>query len=451
MKKRILQLILCFGLILTLSGCMFKMVDELYALPELPDTYQQLQVKLDEVMKELDAEYAAPLSGSHTATVQLHDLNGDGVSESTVAFFRVNSTEDPLRIMIFRQRTDGAYEVEYTLSGDGTAIDSISYVDLDGDGVKDILVSWQISAQVHTLTAYQLSANDAIELAHMAYNDSFTVFDLDRDNQQELLVVQLDESSEDADRVEFYDLESGQMVLAATAPMSRGADTVPSGGMHTGFLQGNIPALYVDVTCGEATVTDIFAMRDGAFTNITLNPNSGVSTETMRYYSDVKTQDINQDGIIEIPKPTQTEFTNGQVSTFWLINWRQFDINGNAYTVQINYHNLTDGWYLNIPGHWAGLVTLSRDDSRSSWGERAVVFALWSGVEDLPPTEFLRIYRLSGTNRSSRARLNDRFILAEEDSIIYAAQFTDIGWNSGLTQENLIDYFRIIRNEWSNL
>ena len=111
MKKRILQLILCFGLILTLSGCMFKMVDELYALPELPDTYQQLQVKLDEVMKELDAEYAAPLSGSHTATVQLHDLNGDGVSESTVAFFRVNSTEDPLRIMIFRQRTDGAYEV----------------------------------------------------------------------------------------------------------------------------------------------------------------------------------------------------------------------------------------------------------------------------------------------------------------------------------------------------
>ena len=90
-------------------------------------------------------------------------------------------------------------------------------------------------------------------------------------------------------------------------------------------------------------------------------------------------------------------------------------------------------------------------DSRSSWGERAVVFALWSGVEDLPPTEFLRIYRLSGTNRHSRTQISGRFVLAEEDSIIYAAQFTDIGWDSGLTQQNLIDFFRIIRSEWSNL
>ena len=451
MKKRLLQLILCFGLIFLLSGCMFKMVDELYALPKLPESYQQLQHKLDEVMKQLDAEYAAPLSGSHTAAVQLHDLNGDGLPESTVAFFRVNEKEEPLRIMIFRQRTDGAYEVAYTLSGDGTAVDSISYVDLDGDGMKDILVSWQISAQVHTLTAYQLSSNDAIRLTHMAYNDTFSVFDLDNDGQQELLVAQLDESSEDFDRVEFYDLESGQMMLSATAPMSRGAQSVPSGGMHTGYLKGEIPALYLDVTCGEATVTDIYTLQDGIFTNITLNPNSGVSTETMRYYSDVKTQDINGDGIIEIPKPTQTEYINGQLSTFWLINWRQFDISGNAYTVQVNYHNLTDGWYLSIPDHWTGMVALSRDDSRSSWGERAVVFSLITGIEEEEPIEFLRIYRLSGTNRHSRTQISGRFVLAEEDSIIYAAQFTDIGWDSGLTQQNLIDFFRIIRSEWSNL
>ena len=65
--------------------------------------------------------------------------------------------------------------------------------------------------------------------------------------------------------------------------------------------------------------------------------------------------------------------------------------------------------------------------------------------------EFLRIYRLSGTNRTNRAQLSGRFILAEEDSIIYAAQFTDISWNSGLNRDNLIDYFRIIRSEWSNL
>jgi len=450
MKKRILQLILCLGLTLLLSGCMFKPAHDLFALPELPEDYKQLQVKLDEVMRELGAEYTAPLSGSNTATVQLQDLNNDGIAESTVAFFRVSSSENPLLIMIFRQRTDGEYEVDYTLSGDGTAIESINYIDLDGDGMKDILVSWQISGKIHALTAYQLSRNDAIVLAHLSYNDSYSVFDLDRDNQQELMVVQLDESSPDTNRVEFYDIESSQMVLTATAPISRGAESIVSGGVHTGYLRENIPALYVDLVCGEASVTDIFAVRDGKFTNISLNPITKVSTETMRFYTDVATQDINNDGIIELPKPIQTtEFNSNYSSPFWLINWRQFDINGNAYTVQFNYHNLTDGWYLNIPEHWISHVVLSRNDTFSSWGERAVLFSYWDGTDN-EPQEFLRIYRLSGTNRKDRAQLGGRFVLASENSVVYAASFSAIGWNSGLTEDNLIDYFSIIRTQWYN-
>lgn len=452
MKRVALQLIACLGMLLALSGCFFKTVDDLYALPELPEDYKQLQVKLDEVMNELDAEYAAPLSGYNTATVQLQDLDGDGESESTIAFFRVNSNEQPLCICIFRQRADGIYEVDYTLRGDGTAIDSIYYVDVDGDGMKEILVSWQISARVHTLTAYQLGVEDAIELVHTAYNESFTVFDLDRDNQQELLVLQTDDTGESTDRVEYYNFENGQMVLAATAPMSRGADAIASGGVRTGYLRDNIPALYVSVLCGDATVTDIYAMRDGVFTNISLNPDSGVSGETMRYYTDVAAQDINSDGILELPRPVSVaeyQPTQNAVSNFWLIYWRQFDVDGNVYTVQINYHNLIDGWYLNIPENWVGQITISRDDSQSARGERAVVFSLWDGDQNTPPQEFLRIFRLAGSTRSERAELGDRFILEEEDSVIYAAQFTDIGWNSGLNENNLLDYFSIIRKEWS--
>lgn len=452
MKKTALQLIMCLGMLFMLSGCFFKTADELYALPELPENYQQLQIKLDEVMEELDAEYAAPLTGSNTATVQLQDLDGDGEAESTVAFFRVNSAEGPLRIFIFRQRGDGTYSVAYTLQGDGNAIESISYVDLDGDGRKEILVSWQISTRVHTLTAYQLGLTDAIELIHLAYSDSYTLFDLDRDNQQELLVLQLDDTGENTDRVEYYNLVSGQMILAATAPMSRGVDSIATSGVRTGYLKDNIPALYVDVVCGEAAVTDIFALRNDVFTNITLNTESGVSGETMRYYTDVSVQDINRDGIIELPRPVAvTEYQSSQFqSNFWLIYWRQFDIDGNAYTVQINYHNLIDGWYLNIPENWAGQITLSRDDSRSSWGERTLVFSRWSGDAGEEPQVFLKIHRLTGSNRVTRSRLNNRFVLAQEDDVIYAAEFIDIGWNSGLNEENLGDYFSLIRKEWSN-
>lgn len=451
MNKRFLQLILCLGMIMALSGCLFKSAEELYALPELPEDYQQLQIKLDEVMDELEAEYAAPLSGSNTATVQLQDMDGDGFSESTVAFFRVNSAEAPLRIMIFRQRTDGVYEVRQTMEGDGTAIDSISYVDMDGDGMKDILVSWQISASVHTLTAYKLTMNEAVELVHTAYSKSFTVLDLDRDNQQELLVVQMDDTQENEDRVEYYDLDNGQMVLAATAPISKGADAVITNGVRTGYLRDNIPALYLGVSCGDIVLTDIYAVRDGVFTNITLNPETGMSSETIRYYTDVAAQDINKDGILELPKPVQMpEYQTQNSSAAWLIYWRQFDIDGNAYTIQINYHDLVNGWYLNIPENWAGRITVRRDDTRSAWGERAVVFSLWDGDPEEAPQDFLKIYRLTGSNRTTRARIGNRFMLRERDTVIYAAEFLEIEWNCGMNQDNLVDYFTIIQKEWSN-
>ena len=453
MKKLLPKLILpalCAGMALVLSGCMFKTAEQLYQLPELPDTYQQLQTKLDEVKAALGAEYAAPLSGSNTANVQLQDLDGDGVSESTVACFRVDASEEPLRILIFRQKSDGTYEVKYELSGDGTAIDSISYVDLDGDGGKEIVVSWQISSKVHTLTAYTLGISDAIVLSHLSYNEAFRIYDLDRDGQLELMVLQRDDTGENVDRVEYYDMDDGQMVLAASAPMSQGIDSVSS--ITLSSLRDNVPALYVTVLSGEVTLTDVYAVRDGAFTNVTLNAETGKSSETMRVYSDVAAQDINGDGILELPRAVQLPESGSSHSSsgYWLIYWRQFDLEGNAYTVQVNYHDLSNGWYLNVPESWVGQITVSRDDTRSIWGERAVIFSLWDGSEDSTPQPFLRIYRLSGSNRATRAKLGNRFVLLEEDSIIYAAELIETGWNCGLSSENLIEYFSLIRTEWSN-
>lgn len=452
MKKILPKLILCMGLTLLLTGCAFKTADELYALPELPDTYRQLQTKLDEVKVSLGAEYAAPLSGSNTATVQLQDLDGDGVSESTVAFFRVDSSEEPLRILIFRQKSDGAYELRYEISGDGTAIDSINYVDLDGDGDKEIVVSWQISSRVHTLTAYNLGVNDPIVLTHLSYNEAFKIYDLDRDGQLELMVLQMDDTGENVDRVEYYDMDGGQMVLAASAPMSQDIGSITSGGVTVSSLRDNVPALYVTAVSGEVTLTDVYAVRDGVFTNITLQTETGKSSETMRIYDGVPAQDINDDGVLELPRAIQIPESSAlyNASGHWLIYWRQFDLEGNAYTVQINYHDLSGGWYLNIPESWVGQITVSRDDTKSIWGERTVIFSRWEGGEDSEPQPFLRIYRLSGSNRATRARLGTRFILLEENSVIYAAELLDIEWNSGLSSDNLIEYFSLIRTEWSN-
>ena len=67
-------------LMLTLSGCFFKSVDELYLVPQPSEDYQALQERLAEVVAQ-GGEYAAPQSGEMIQSVQLQDLDGDDGTE----------------------------------------------------------------------------------------------------------------------------------------------------------------------------------------------------------------------------------------------------------------------------------------------------------------------------------------------------------------------------------
>ena len=144
MKKKWRVLLLAAALPLVLCGCMMSAsVDDLYALPQLPEEYKALSARLSEVLA-LGAEYAPPQAGSNLPQVQMVDLDGDGTDEA-LAFFRVSSEERPLRIYIFRAVEDG-YQQAAVIDGSGTAIHSVRYEDLDRDGVREILVSWRVSA-----------------------------------------------------------------------------------------------------------------------------------------------------------------------------------------------------------------------------------------------------------------------------------------------------------------
>ncbi|MDE6997884.1 MAG: VCBS repeat-containing protein, partial [Oscillospiraceae bacterium] len=139
MKKKRLLLLFAALLPLLLGGCMLSAsAEELYALPQLPEEYQALRACISEVL-ETGAEYAAPQAGGNLPPVQMVDLNGDG-SDEALAFFRVSSEERPLRIYIFQAVEDG-YRQAAVIEGSGTSIHSIRYEDMDGDGVREILVS----------------------------------------------------------------------------------------------------------------------------------------------------------------------------------------------------------------------------------------------------------------------------------------------------------------------
>ncbi len=459
MRRKTRLAALSAALCMLLSGC-FRPVDQLYAMPQPPKDYEALQQRLSEVVA-LGGEYAAPLSGEMIQSVQLQDLDADGRQEA-IAFFRNSSEEKPLKIYIFRQVGE-EYETFAVIEGAGTAVNAVDYVQLDDTPFKEIVVSWQMTAQVHSLGAYAIGPGQAEEILRTDY-DGYQLNDMDQDNQQELVVFRTPAGGEPV--AEYYDCRE-VLTLVGEAPLSVGGYVGPDGAIKSdyltqvrvGLLADHVPAVFA--TCsygGNGCVTDIFAIRDGELRNVTLDPETGESGETIRYYTQVSPRDINGDGIMEVPQPVPvTDYRlSAEAVSFWLIRWRQFSADGAAATVFTTYHNDRDGWYFILDETWIDKLTLSRSDLPGGV-ERGVTFSYWSGEEGVEPLPFLTICKLSGSNRESRARMGERFVIYpmsdSEDGkesaggAIYTAEFRG-GWDCGLTEDEVRQRFDIIRTDW---
>ena len=78
-----------------------------------------------------------------------------------------------------------------------------------------------------------------------------------------------------------------------------------------------------------------------------------------------------------------------------------------------------------------------------------LLFDYWQGTEE-PPIPFLSVYRLTGTNRSAASQRAGRFVLREEESVIYSAKFYDVKFDCGLDESELLNKFHIIQTGWED-
>jgi len=478
MRKKWLRLIVPAGMLLLLSGCLFRTPDDLYRLPERSAGYDQLNAVIRTVRSELESEYgtsidnAVIVSGENTATIQLQDLDGDGERESAITFLRVPGIEKAIKIYIFNQ-VDGQYQVTGMVEGDGATIHSVDYVDLNGSGRKEIVVNWQISTGVYQVGAYTLDelaaptikqTNDTAAVPQaqkkpdlMATEllltgcSGYRLMDIDQDSRTEIAVAVLDSGGVDS-YVEIYSWQEADFTKTQ-APLSAGVVTLSR--MLPDYLAGEYytPALYVTCALADGSKTvDVLAMRNDQLVNLALatgkSDDPAVSPNILQSYLGVGPTDINGDMVVELPSPSPLpSYGDSSAANFWLIDWSQYDKNGSCNPVMTTYHNVSDSWYLVIPDQWKNQITISRNDSLS--GQREVVFSWWpaGGQEPVP---FLSIYRLTGNNRTAHANWDGRFILREERDIIYAAQFYDCGWDCGLNQTELLDSFRTIQPSWNS-
>ena len=168
-----------------------------------------------------------------------------------------------------------------------------------------------------------------------------------------------------------------------------------------------------------------------------LDKNSGVSAAVYPYRQ-LSPQDIDGDGIIELPCPdadSAAEQTDGFVA------WMSWKSDGRFEQSAKTYHCLSAGWYFTIPLSWW------------NWGVDALVTAISNENQmtlRINGDSVLSIYTITGENRDSRSRMGRRLVLRRQTTTVYAGEVFEIAPYYGMDEDLLRRSFSLIQGTWNN-
>lgn len=435
MKRRILLVLLAaaFGL---LSGCALRTVDEMYAIPKRSEEYNNLQSAIDSAMYGLT--YSAPVSGEHQQSVQMADLDGDGVEEYLV--FAQGNSAKPLQILIFRQFDDGSCRLAEVIESTGSAFEQVEYVQMDDHPGYELVVGRRVSDQVlRSLSVYSFHQGSS-ELMLMVGYTRFLACDLDENGLGEVLVVLPGDINGGRSAAVLYSTKNGQMERSVEVEMSQDSSRIKR--MTPGILQDGTPAVFASVLSDENSIsTDVFAVKDGVLTNITAADDWDTSVKTLHNYY-VYAEDINDDGIMELPQLISTKKLSGagDDQRTSLIRWYCVDSQGRETDRLYTFHNNMGGWYLELTGSWAPRVTVEQSGSQYTfyaWDESYRVAA-----------KLFTVAALTGFNREEEAITQGRFLLLRSEAVVYAGKLEENAQVYDITEEQIINSFRLIQQDW---
>ena len=432
MKKRI-SFIMILLTALVLSGCALRTVEEMYSLPKRSDKYNKLQSAIDSAMVGL--EYAPPTSGENRQILQNADLDGDGKDEYIV--FAQGESDRPLRMLVFRQEEDGGCSLMEDIAFRGHSFVQVEYVDIDETPGREIVLGRQVSDQVMgTVSIYTFGKGMAQQLLSSTYT-KFLTCDLDSNGRRELLIMRPGESDMGTGVAVLYSYTEGGVERSVEARMSARAEDIKR--INASHLYGGDPAVYVSSAGREdAVVTDVFAIRESRLVNIAYSFGQGTGVDAMRNYA-VYATDLDADGVLELPKlMTMKPIAQGmEQDDQYVLRWYAIDLYGNEMDKLCTFHNFSSGWYLRLGSTWASYLTM---DKRG--GE--YTFYMWDeGYEEL--TVLFTISEYSSNDREYLATQNNRFVLAREEDVTYAARLETGSALYGFTEDYLISNFRLFQ------
>lgn len=434
---------------LTLSGCTLKTGVDLMQLPKPNKDRQAISDELERV-HSTDAVEDAPYEGENRNTVQMVDLDGDGVEE-VVAFFRAPANGNTYEAVVLSKQSDESYTCVGRIQGTGVRIGQVSYPVVTEDGQRCILMSMDKTGDQGSHLIAANYSDSGIEVMLETDYISMLTIDLDSAGSQNVFLISGQENRRTA-TIYSYDEEDRDLTLMSESPLSASAKIISR--VDSGYIADNQPAVFVEETVsgGSGQQTDLFVYQpEEGLRNLALSTENGTGRGTYRVVP-ANACDINGDGLTEIPRAVHMvgSMSDGSDAVY-MLDWYLYDADGDPTYVETTYRNVSQEWDFRISQDWYDAVHAVKG---SQDGTDYTTFEVYAA--DGKSIPLLTIYYILGDESEINARVeasDELFALDATDSGVFVAQIPAEANSSSLklTEDQVHERFSLIAVDWSAL
>lgn len=445
--KRISRVLAAVALLLSLtllSACSgFSITaDDFLSPPRASgEMYKVEQTLKENVKTAYTLKY--PTAGEYRSAYILADLTGGGVQNFAMAFYSTineeNSTFMNLKLM---QKSGGEWISVSDIIVNAVGVEKVEIADLNGDGVKEITVGWNIYGGMDKkVTAYALNGLKLVPLMQESYN-SFMCCDMLGDGRKELFLIYHDTVTATA-LAKYYSFEGDEVNQSDTCSID--GTVVSYSEPVFGAMPNGVSAIFVDAVKGAGMQTEIIYCNKGKLVAPFYNSSAVENYISPTYRnSTVASLDINGDGYLDIPiiNPADTfGVTLDESSLNPITSWCTY--NGKGFNIALQaIMNYTDGYYIEFPRKWQGCTTVSMEIEN-----RLRTIYLWDTETETATikSELVRVRAISEINWDKPDNgFNEFQEIARHKGVVYAAMFSGYEGSEKITPEDFKKIFHII-------
>lgn len=449
-----------------LCGCsLTASMENMLAPPKLSEEQNEIyQELINSIGKNVKLKY--PRNGDYRSAFVIRNIDDEPGDEALVFYESkdIRSGESALR-MKFLDKSSGKWEAVYDLACPGNEIDSVVFADLgsdtpkalsnggevadrsDASGASEIILSCTLLNQTEkAILVLKYKDRKPVELLSSTYS-CMQIADLNRDEQNELVIVNVNKEVKTASASMYTDNGDGLERLSDTPLYGGAADYIR---VTEGKLDENTPALFLDYSKGGGqSGTDVlycYGSRLFCPNSIGSNPDGGIiSRQVNDYMAEIYSFDIDRDGFVEIPSTTPLPGYETLTKPEQLCAVQWYTIHNDNFTLKSNsYFSGKYRFALLFPNRWTGVVTAVADFTNND-----IIFISYNadvGLNVTEDNEIMRIHAVEKSNKEAVDAADGMKSIGESEELLFYCIVNNSDYTSklALTESELKDSFVIL-------